>query len=150
MLTRFPRFPRFPRFLRFILLVLLATQAPFAFAADEVVVIVHRDNPNAIDRAYVTRLYLGATSYWPDGSPAFVLDQPEDSAARLTFSATVVGRSVPAVRAIWSQNIFAGKGLPPKMVTPDSEMKRVVAANRHAIGYIMSSQVDGSVRVLDR
>jgi ABC-type phosphate transport system substrate-binding protein len=118
--------------------------------ADDIVVIVNKDNPNAVDLAYVARIYTGATMRWPDGSPVFALDQAEDSAARAQFASAVVGRSVPALRGIWSQNIFAGKGLPPKVASPDSEMKRLVAQNRHAIGYVLSSQVDDSVRVVGR
>jgi ABC-type phosphate transport system substrate-binding protein len=121
-----------------------------ARAADEIVVIVNKDNPNAVDLAYVARIYTGAAMRWPDGSPVFALDQAEDSAARAQFAAAVVGRSVPALRGIWSQNIFAGKGLPPKVATPDTEMKRLVAQNRHAIGYVLSSQVDDSVKVIGR
>lgn len=118
--------------------------------ADDIVVIVNKDNPNAVDLAYVARIYTGAAMRWPDGSPVFALDQAEDSAARAQFAAAVVGRSVPALRGIWSQNIFAGKGLPPKVASPDSEMKRLVAQNRHAIGYVLSSQVDDTVRVIGR
>jgi ABC-type phosphate transport system substrate-binding protein len=118
--------------------------------ADDIVVIVNKDNPNAVDLAYVARIYTGAAMRWPDGSPVFPLDQAEDSVARAQFASAVVGRSVPALRGIWSQNIFAGKGLPPKVASPDSEMKRLVAQNRHAVGYVLSSQVDDSVRVVGR
>jgi ABC-type phosphate transport system substrate-binding protein len=129
-------------------LVLLFSAA--ARAADDIVVIVNKDNPNAVDLAYVARIYTGAAMRWPDGSPVFALDQAEDSAARALFSSAVVGRSVPALRGIWSQNIFAGKGLPPKVATPGSEMKRIVSQNRHAIGYLLSSQVDDTVKVIGR
>ncbi len=121
-----------------------------AARADDIVVIVNKDNPNAVDLAYVARIYTGAAMRWPDGSPVFALDQAEDSVARAQFASAVVGRSVPALRGIWSQNIFAGKGLPPKVASPDSEMKRLVAQNRHAVGYVLSSQVDDSVRVVGR
>ena len=64
----------------------------------------------------------------------------------------VVGLSVMLliVGALWAQNIFAGKGLPPKVATPGAEMKRLVATNRNAIGYIRASEVDDTVKVLLR
>jgi ABC-type phosphate transport system substrate-binding protein len=126
---------------------LLATSATIDEA---IVVIVNKDNPNTIDLAYVARIYTGATLRWPDGTPVFALDQAEDSAARDAFSRDVVGRSVAALRGIWSQNIFSGKALPPKLASPDTEMKRLVAQNRHAIGYVLASQVDDTVRVVKR
>ena len=55
----------------------LALAAPPALAADEIAIIVHKDNPAVIDTAYVTRIYTGLLKGWPDGSPdgsnAFVI-----------------------------------------------------------------------------
>lgn len=117
--------------------------------ADDIVVIVHKDNTQAIDLAYVQQLYVGAVRGWPDGTPAVVLDQPNGSPGRELFSSSVLRRSSANVRAIWAQNIFTGRGLPPK-VAADDEMKRIVAGNRNAIGYVRSSQLDDSVRVIGR
>jgi ABC-type phosphate transport system substrate-binding protein len=117
--------------------------------ADDIVVIVHKDNSHTVDLTYVQQLYVGAVRGWPDGTPAFVLDQPNGSPERERFSTNVLRRSSANVRAIWAQNIFTGRGLPPK-VAADDEIKRIVASNRHAIGYIRASQLDDSVRVLER
>lgn len=118
--------------------------------ADEVVVIVNKDNTNIVDRQYIARLYTGAVKGWPDGSPAFPVDQMEGSEARAAFYAAVVGKSQATMRAIWQQNIFSGNGLPPKIASPDTAMKALVATNRNAIGYILASQLDASVRVVGR
>jgi len=123
--------------------------APFqARAQDEVVVIVNRDNPHAIDRATLVAIYTGRVKGWADGSPVFPLDQPQSNALRETFYTQVIGRSVANIQAIWAQNIFAGKGLPPKVATPDGQMKHLVATNRNAIGYIRASEIDDTVRVV--
>lgn len=112
----------------------------------EVVVIVHPDNPHAADRSFVQRLYTGALKSWPDGSPALTLDLPEDHAVRAAFSLQWLGRSVANVRAVWAQNIFTGKGLPPRVATPETEIRRLVASHRHAIGYVTAATVDASVK----
>jgi ABC-type phosphate transport system substrate-binding protein len=118
--------------------------------SDNLVVIVNRDNPNTVDLAYINKIYSGSLKAWPDGSPVFALDHSEESDLRAQFSTQVLNRSVANMRAIWSQNIFTGKGLPPKVVSLDTEMKRLVATNRNAIGYIRTSQLDGSVKVIER
>ena len=118
--------------------------------ADDIVVIVHKENLNPVDREFVVRVYTGSIRGWPDGSPVFALDQPEDSETRQQFATSVLGKSVANLRAIWSQNIFTGRGMPPKVTSPDSEMKRLVATNRNAIGYIRASQLDASVRAIPR
>lgn len=131
------------------LLVLLG--APFsARSTDEMVVIINPENPNVIDRAYVVKVYTGAVKGWPDGSPIFLLDYGQDSELRKTFYTAVIGKSPAAMRAIWSQNIFTGKAMPPRVTQEDSEMKHIVAGNRNAIGYIRASQVDKTVKVIER
>ncbi len=135
--------------LRRLLLVMLTALPPlWAVAEDLVVIIANRDNPNTIDRAYVAKIYTGALKGWPDGTSVMAFDQDPDSDVRRSFYGTVVFKSAANMRAIWSQNIFTGKGLPPKVAAPDAEMKRVVAAHRNAIGYIRASQLDASVKVI--
>lgn len=121
-----------------------------AVADEEMVVITNLENANVIDRAYVIKVYTGAVKGWPDGSPIFLLDYGQDSELRKIFYTTVIGKSPAAMRAIWSQNIFTGKAMPPRVTQEDNEMKRIVASNRNAIGYIRASQMDRTVKVIDR
>lgn len=127
---------------------ILLLGSPALALADDIVVIVNRENPNAIDPAFVQRVYVGSIKGWPDGTPVMALDQPEGSDARQAFCDTVLKKSMTNVKAIWSQNIFTGKGLPPKVAAPDQAIKQAVAANIGAIGYIHLSQVDASVKTL--
>ena len=144
MLTIRPR-----RHLSRALLALLLACAGSA-RADDIVIIVNRDNKNVVDIAFVQRAYLGTIKGWPDGTSVTVLDQPEGSEAREVFCASVLKRSVANIKAIWSQNIFTGRGLPPKITTPDQAIKQVVASNVGAIGYIHASQLDATVKALGR
>ena len=126
-------------------LVLLV--ASIAHAADYVV-IVHKANVNPIDKAFVVKAYTGDTKTWPDGGPLMLIDQSEDSLVRVEFSKDALGRSVAQMKALWAQNVFSGRALPPKIVDGDAEVKKGVAANKNAIGYIKSSSVDDSVKVV--
>ena len=121
---------------------------PVQSRASEVVVIVNPDNPHPVDRTYVQRLYTGILRAWPDGSPAFPLDLPEDHATRALFSQQWLVRSVANVRTLWAQHVFTGKGLPPRITSLEAEMKRLVVTNRNAIGYVSASLADSSVRVV--
>lgn len=135
---------------RLALIVALAAGVGAARAADDVIAIVNKDNPHAVDRAFVARVYTGVSKAWPDGSPVFPLDQDLAGDVREAFCQEWLGRSPAAVSAIWAQNIFTGKALPPKIVAPDERMKRIVATNRNAIGYIRRSALDDTVRPLTR
>jgi ABC-type phosphate transport system substrate-binding protein len=116
--------------------------------ATEVVVIVHPENVHAVDRNYVQRLFTGVLRAWPDGSPAFALDLPDEHATRAAFSQQWLGRSVSNVRSLWTQNVFTGKGLPPRITQVEGEMRRLVGTNRNAIGYLPLTLADSSVRVI--
>jgi len=118
-------------------------------ASDKVVVIVHKDNTNVVDKQMIVKIYTGAVKSWPDGTPVFALDQANNSSARSEFYADVIGKSKVTMRAIWAQNIFSGRGLPPKLVEPDEEMKKLVSSNKNAVGYILSSSVDDSIKVIN-
>lgn len=55
---------------------------------------------------------------------------------------------VTQIKIHWSKIIFMGRGTPPTALPDSMAVKRRVAEDPHAIGYIDQSQVDDSVRVL--
>lgn len=118
-----------------------------AWAAD-VVVIVNKANANTVDKAFVVKVYTGEAKNWPDGGPVFALDQGEDNPIRADFNSSVLGKSSGNMKALWAQNIFAGKGLPPKVVDPDADVKKIIRTNKNAIGYIRAASVDDTVKVV--
>ncbi|MEI7447330.1 MAG: substrate-binding domain-containing protein [Burkholderiales bacterium] len=116
--------------------------------ANDVVVIGNKDNANSVDKALIAKLYTGDARSWPDGGQAVLFDQPDDNQLRGIFYTTVVGRSPAQAKAAWAQLTFSGKATPPKVVDGDAEVKRAVAANKNAVGYIKATSVDDSVKVL--
>ena len=129
---------------------LLAGILPSIAFADGVVVIVNKANSNAIDKALVAKVYLGEARTWAGGGSIVAYDLPEDNLLREDFDGAIVGKSETSLKALWSQNVFSGKALPPKTAASDDEVKKAVAANKNAIGYIQSRNVDDSVKVVLR
>jgi ABC-type phosphate transport system substrate-binding protein len=125
-------------------LSLLATVARGADFA----VIVNKDNASPVDKATVAAIYSGDLKSWKDGSPVMAIDLPESNPIRASFSTEVLGKSVANVKALWAQMIFSGKALPPKQVASDDDVKKLVSANKGAIGYIKQSSVDDSVKAV--
>jgi multidrug efflux pump subunit AcrA (membrane-fusion protein) len=82
------------------------------------------------------------------GHVVAVYDQGDDNPTRAAFYSTFVGRSAAQVKAAWAQLVFSGKATPPKVVDGDAEVKKAVAANKLAVGYIKPSSVDDTVKVL--
>lgn len=126
------------------LFLLLAGSA----AAEELVVIVNKDNKTNVDRQLIQKIYQGDVSRWPSGGVVAALDQPEDSPIAAQFAAKVIGKPLAALKDIWAHNIFTGKAMPPKVHSSEETIKKIVGRSKNAIGYIKASSVDSSVKVV--
>jgi ABC-type phosphate transport system substrate-binding protein len=116
--------------------------------ADIVAVVSAESSITRLSTGQLADIFLGKVSRFPDGSLAVPVDLSDGSAERDQFYAKVTGKTPAQIKAYWSKIIFTGRGQPPKAVQNDSDMKKYVAANIDAIGYIDSTMVDNSVRVL--
>jgi ABC-type phosphate transport system substrate-binding protein len=131
-----------------ILLVSLILSVIATAAAGDPVLIVNPANNQAIDRHWVAKVYLGEIKSWPGGGAVTVYDLPEDSELRGRFSKEILGRSIANMKALWAQFTFSGKAVPPRQLATDEAVKKAVAADKYALGYIDSASVDDSVRAL--
>jgi len=77
-----------------------------------------------------------------------LIDQAEGSAIRDEFYSKATGKSAAQIKALWSRLTFSGAAQPPKSVTSDADVKKIVASTPGAIGYIDRSAVDSSVKVV--
>lgn len=116
--------------------------------AAEVVVIGNKTNHSVVDKAFVVKVFTGEAKYWPGGGVVVSIDQADDSPVRAEFYTRVVGRSATNMKALRAQNVFTGNALPPKVLEDDVAVKKLVAGNKNAIGYINPSSVDDTIIVL--
>ncbi len=115
----------------------------------EVVVVVSPKSPLTELSAYhLSDIYLGRTTLLPDRSRVIPLDQAENASLRNAFYMKFTGRAPEQIKAHWSKSIFTGKGVPPKEYPDSNAVKRAIARNPSAMGYIDSSEVDATVKVL--
>lgn len=96
----------------------------------------------------VSEIYLGKVDSFPGGGGVIPVDQPEGRSIRDEFYATVLNKSAAQVSAYWAKVIFTGEGSPPRILIDSQAVKRAVAANPNAIGYIDEGAVDRSVRIV--
>jgi len=118
-------------------------------AMADVVAVVSSKNPvTSLSKSQVADIFLGKTVRFPDGVPAVPIDQEEGSPAREEFYATFMGKSPAQIKSHWTKIIFTGRGQPPRAVSNSAEVRKLIAANPQAIGYIERSAVDDRVKVL--
>jgi len=117
----------------------LVLSAP-AFA--DVVVVVNAANSDAVSKDQIASVFLGkSTALTP-------IDQADGSAIRGEFYKKVADKDASQAKALWSKLVFTGKATPPKEVSSSADVKKAIAANPKAIGYIEKSAVDASVKVV--
>jgi ABC-type phosphate transport system substrate-binding protein len=116
--------------------------------ADVVAVVSTRSSITRLSNSQLADIFLGKVSRFPDGTLAVPVDLGDGSAERDQFYGKVTGKTPAQIKAYWSKVIFTGRGQPPKAVQNGRDMKKYIAANIDAIGYIDSTMVDDSVRAL--
>jgi ABC-type phosphate transport system substrate-binding protein len=112
-----------------------------AYADPQIVVIV---NPAAekLTKDQVSDLFLGKIKIYKP------LDLPNSAPAKAEFYQKVSGHDLSQVKATWSRLLFTGQAQPPKELPDAAAVKKAVASDPKAVGYIAKSDVDGSVKVI--
>jgi ABC-type phosphate transport system substrate-binding protein len=119
-----------------------------ALANAEIAVIVNPANADKITKDDIQKLYLAKTKTFPGGGNATPIDQTEGAAIRVEFISKVIDKDEAQMKAYWSRLIFTGKGVPPKVVANDAEVKAIVKKDPSAIGFIDVISVDDGVKVV--
>jgi len=125
----------------------LCVAVPVAHAGSPLAVIVHPDRVVHLTVEDLARVYLKKRRFWGDGAPIIPVNLESGNAAREYFSQRVLGRDSHYLSAYWNQMYFQGI-FPPVALSSSAAVKRYVAAERNAIGYVDASEVDASVRVV--
>lgn len=129
-------------------LSLAVSMSAMSASADVVVVVSTKSAVTRLTVEQITRIFLGKTDAFPNGGNAVPVDQTEGNTIRDEFYSKVAKKSPSQVTAYWARIIFTGDGQPPKSLQGNVAVKKAVADNPHAIGYIDKSTVDSSVRVI--
>jgi len=114
----------------------------------DIAVIVHPSNANSLEALDISRIFLGKAKSYPDGAQAVPVAQSDAASASDEFNTKVLTKSSSQLKAYWSKLVFTGKGTPPKEVDSDQEMLELIQANPSLIGYVQSTSVNESVRVV--
>lgn len=123
--------------------------APSSATESVLVVVVHRDRHVSLSVKELDDIYLKKRRFWDDGEPVVPLNREAGSSERETFSRRVLGGVTTAFVGYWNDQYFHGI-FPPATLSSSDAVKRYVAADRNAIGYIWSNEVDESVRAVLR
>ncbi|WP_322403226.1 phosphate ABC transporter substrate-binding protein [Massilia luteola] len=129
--------------------LLLACLADARAGAAELVVIVSARNPVTTLRAdQVAAIFLGQSARFPDGAEAVPYDLRLGAPIRDEFYARVTSKTPALLKAHWSKIVFTGRGQPPAELPDSAAVRRKIADDPDAIGYIERGALDGSVHAV--
>ena len=123
------------------LLIGAACAAASPAMAEVVVVVNPKAAESSLTKDQVAQFFLGKSSAMTP------VDQPE-GALRTEFYKKVTDKDPSQAKALWSKLVFTGKAAMPKEAGDSAAVKKAVAADPKAIGYIEKSAVDASVKVV--
>ena len=127
-------------------LVVVAAPAGVAGAEDLAVIVngSRSDRPSIVE---LSQIYLKQRRFWPDGGRIVAVNRESGSGMRAAFDRSVFGDRAGKLAVYWNRQYFQGV-LPPATLASDEAVKRFVASEREAIGYVHPSVVDDSVAVV--
>lgn len=136
------------------LMAISAVSASLLFSAVALAEVAIIANPasgaSELDAKTAKKLFLGKAKSIPGMSSFTLVGQDDDSPTKAKFTKSITKKNLKKYKAYWSKMIFSGKGIPPKELANDAEVKAYVASHADAIGYVDASVVDDSVKVLLR
>jgi hypothetical protein len=118
--------------------------------ADLAVVVNKSTGPENVDLGELRQMILGDRLKWRnDGQAVLAVQTPPDSPERALAMKTVYRMNDSALRRYYMLAVFNGKEVAqPRDVASAAALKKFVATNPGAIGCILASEVDPSVKVL--
>lgn len=122
--------------------IALAMGGACSALADIAIIVNPKNSAASMGIADVANVYLGNVS------GLVTVDLPEGSPMRDAFYEKVAHKNAAQVKSIWARLIFTGVALPPKQAASAAEVKKIVAGDPKAIGYIDKSELDDSVKMV--
>ncbi len=109
----------------------------------EIVVVVNPANQaSRMFSEQAAQFFLGKSNQFTP------VDQGKESPIRRDFYQKIASKTLAEVEGAWAKIEFSGKGTAPKSYATDAAVKKAIAADKSAIGYIDKASVDDSVKVL--
>ena len=123
----------------------LALALSAAVAQSQISIVVSQSSSQKATRDELKEIFAGARLNWADGGKVQVVDQPESDLGK-KFYAGFVGKSILQVRTQWTKLVLSGQASAPTKCTDDDAVKKAVASNPNAVGFISTKALDGTVK----
>jgi ABC-type phosphate transport system substrate-binding protein len=135
------------RILIFASWLIAASLALPAQAQERLAVIVNAEREDTLTTEEVARIYLKQRRFWSERESIVPINREADSDIRKAFTERVFADEARRLNTYWNRQYYKGV-MPPLTLASDEAVRRFVALEPNAIGYISESWLDASVRAV--
>lgn len=132
--------------------VIVATASSISVQADQktkLAIVVAKGSPiSSLSFNELKRLYLGSTVTGPRGSNLIGFNQSPDSPDRHGFVRAVLGMSTEDLGRYWIDRKIRGQSGPPKALGSTEEVRKAIARNPDAVGYLRINELGPEVKLI--
>jgi len=121
---------------------LLGLLAVGTVQADIAVVVNPKSLVSSLSANQVGEAYIGRVGRY------HLVNLAESSPLRAGFFSKTTHKDAVQMKAVWAKLTFTGKALPPAEAAGAAEVKKIVAADEKALGYIDKKDVDDWVKIV--
>ena len=116
----------------------------------EVNVITQKGVATELSKEQIKKLFFGEKIKLFDGSHIEIRELPEGHPVRAEFYKKVLGKTERQMKSYWAKWVFSGKGMPPQVVSSESDVVRWVSSGNKSgrIGYVGKISLPDNVEVL--
>ena len=115
----------------------------------QISIVVAKSSTQTASASELKLMFTGSKFNWPGGTKVVVVDQSESTVGR-AFYEKFVGKSVSQVRSEWNKLVLSGQAIGPRKCASDEAVKKSVAENPNAVGFVATSALDESVKEIYR
>ncbi|WP_158969738.1 hypothetical protein [Paraglaciecola sp. L3A3] len=135
--------------IRFILIISLLFCCHLAQSAEELVVVVNKNNPtDKLTKSEVIDIFMGKYIAYPNGDSASPLELEDNNRIKEIFYQNLIGRSLASVNSYWARLKFTGHARTADIVTSEENVVALINSTNSAIGYICASNLTPELKVV--
>ncbi len=113
-------------------------------AAPEILVVVNKScSVSSLNKAQLNALFRSRTSEFPGGSPASVVNLPQDNPLRRDFDQAVLGMNPDEVQRYWIDVKIRSGTTPPRKMGSSAVVAKFVSSDAKGLGYVAAQDQHG-------
>lgn len=137
------------RFIFSILLIISVSQFGLAYSGDIAIVVNKENITDEISFEHLVKIFKQEKQFWNDGKKIYVIMQEVGSFEKEIILKKIYKMNDQELKKFWLNKIFKGDiSSFPKTLSSSESVKRFVSQVPNAIGFIDTSLVDESIKVL--